>query len=89
LHKSTIAAFEKGFNSMRVKFAVNLGSRAAAQFEELDYTKCTAGATVDVSDEAGEYLVGLGCACKVETPAAAKAAAKAEPKSEVAPEPKK
>jgi hypothetical protein len=74
---------------MRVKFNVNLGSRDAAQFEELDHAQCVAGETLDVSDEAGKYLVGLGCACKVETPAAAKAAAKAETKSEAPPESKK
>lgn len=46
---------------MKVEMKVNLGSRDAARFQ-LDCTKCTEGAVVDMSDDAGNWLIGNGWA---------------------------
>lgn len=52
---------------MLVKFKVNLGSSDAKPLE-LDYSRCTAGETVDCSDQAGQWLVAKGIAADVTPP---------------------
>lgn len=53
---------------MQVQFRTNLG-RIDAQSLSLDYTKCLIGATVEVSEPAGEKLVKSGIAIDVTPPA--------------------
>ena len=46
---------------MLVRFKTNLGRNDAAPLG-LDFTQCTKGAELDVSDKAGEWLVKRGIA---------------------------
>jgi hypothetical protein len=46
---------------MQVRFKVNLGSQDAEPLG-LDFQQCQAGATLEVADEAGEWLIGHGIA---------------------------
>jgi hypothetical protein len=52
---------------MRVSFKVNLGSQDAELVGGLDFRKCRAGMQLEVSDEAGEWLVSHGIAEQLET----------------------
>lgn len=49
---------------MKVKFLVNIGSRDAGQLG-LDYTKCSAGSELSVSDDAADWLLVRGYAQEV------------------------
>lgn len=49
---------------MKVQFTRNLGSRDANNLG-LDSTKCTDGSTVDVSDDAAQWLADRGIATPV------------------------
>lgn len=66
---------------MHVEFLTNLGSRDAQRFD-LDFTKCTKGAVVEVEDSVGESLCtpgrkGMTFARSAEAPKSVKAVAKA------------
>lgn len=50
---------------MRIEFRTNLGIRDASRYS-LDHAKCTAGATLDVEDDAAIELVSQGVAVQVE-----------------------